>query len=113
MTDKKLWTVTMQTEVVVVAENEFEAEESAQAALREGDLDHSSVVQGMSYIPSGWNKNSIPWGDRSEEDPDRTLGQWIELGAAPEYQKSLAEAKKVEFRGFAELQSFQEDLDSK
>lgn len=83
---KQLFVVTLTREILVVADDAFEAQEMAQDAEREGDLEEPAAhAVEMSFLPGGWEMTSIPWGDRDETDPDRTVGKWIEMGAAPQY----------------------------
>jgi len=49
-----------------------------------------SHVRPMSYLPSDWDLDAIPFGNREKSDPDRSVGKWIELGAAPEYKTKVA-----------------------
>jgi len=88
---KRLFTVTIENEIVVLAENKEEAEEIAQDSL--GDLDSHSWdahATPMATLPAGWEADAIPYGPGVKDEPDRTVGTWIERGAAPEYTKLAA-----------------------
>lgn len=78
---KRLYVVTLSMEVVVVAEGPSEASRIAEVA----DIDFHSwdgdAVE-MRHLPGDWDLDCIPFGDA---DPERTVGQWIEAGAAPAY----------------------------
>lgn len=81
---KQLFVVQLTYEVVIVADDAAAAERISNTEhIDRGEAD--TVVRPLSYLPADWDKDSIPFGDRVEEDPDRTVGQWIELGAAPDY----------------------------
>ncbi len=84
---KKLYTVTISAEVVVVAEDSNEAREVAEEAIHElydWDLDDRP----LRYLPNGWELDAIPFGESPKDDPDRTIGKWIEAGAGEEYVKT-------------------------
>jgi len=88
---KKLYVVTISTEVVVAAHSQEEAEEVAASGI-EDTPDYSAVP--MTWLPHGWNPDCIVYGNNSEgEEVDRTIGEWFKLGAAPEY---VAIQKKLE-----------------
>ena len=83
---KQLFVVTMTTEILVVAEDAAEAEKLAQ---REPHVDWGEPdyhVTPMTYLPADWDGDSIPFGHRDEAEPDRTVDQWMALGAAPLYR---------------------------
>jgi hypothetical protein len=85
---KQLFIVSMTNEVIVVAEDVAEALRLAQ----DGDVEWSDCYYSaapMSYFPGDWDINCIPFGKRVEEDPDRTIGDWMKKGAAPEYDARL------------------------
>lgn len=85
--DKKLelYTVTIETEIVVLAESLEQAIGAAQKAHRDFDSSAFSYhANRMRYMPGDWS-DSIPYGERDEKEPDRTVEQWIALGAAPDY----------------------------
>ena len=83
---KKLFVVTIETEIVVAAETPEEAVEAADDAHR--DLDSYSFsrhAMEMTHLPADWDLDSIPYGAREEADPDRTIKNWIDAGAAEKY----------------------------
>lgn len=82
---KQLYVVEITTEIVVCAESEDEAEEFAQDDLREFD-DFSIRAHPMRYWPTHWDDKSIPYGHRDDVSPDRTVKEWMDMGAAPEYK---------------------------
>jgi hypothetical protein len=82
---KQLYNVELTREIVVLAESREEAERRALEADDDGDPDVHAHE--MTYYPGDWDDDCIPFGDRDDEDPDRTVGKWIELGAAPKLKK--------------------------
>lgn len=104
---KKLYTVMVEAEVVVLAENEEDAQDAAQEAIDDmGSYDLDYSVQPMLYLPCGWTGGEIPWGaqDDDSDEPERTVDAWIALGSAPELTKRMAEreAKKASEKGSTE-----------
>jgi hypothetical protein len=87
----KLYTVVLKHEIVVVAESESDAEDHARDAI--DDLDpqdcHTTATE-MRHLPVDWELSSIPYGESSSEDPDRTIKGWIDQGAGAAYQKLQA-----------------------
>lgn len=82
---KRLFTVTIETEILVVAESEAEAAKIAESDVEVEWHDSDYIARPMDHMPTGWDDKCIPFGDRLEEDPDRTVGKWMEAGAAPEF----------------------------
>jgi hypothetical protein len=80
---KQLFTVTVEHEIIVVADSADKAEDLA----READIDEEPDFHAtpLRYLPAEWEGDSIPYGDRDETEPDRTVKQWIDAGAAPQY----------------------------
>lgn len=90
MSEKRLYNVTIELEVVVIAGSDREAEQGARDAVQSGDIDvYDAAIhaQPMVYYPGGWEDDSIPFGDREDADPDRTIKKWIEMGAAPDLKE--------------------------
>lgn len=81
---KKLYTVTFEAEVVVVAESEKEAMENAEDAIGDITFEPSRASE-LDVFPDGWDEDSLPYGHQDSENPDRTIGQWIDLGAGPKF----------------------------
>ncbi len=79
---KRLYTVQIVTEVIVIAESCVHAEREA-AKIDLGDLHLSFRGASMSAFPAQWNGDDIPYGQEDPNDPDRTVDEWIERGAAP------------------------------
>lgn len=94
---KKLYTVDIEIETVVVADSQEEAEALAMEALQDIDtLGYWTEALPLRVLPDGWDGTSIPFGHHEKEDPDRTVDQWAEAGAAPEYlefQEKLAKTR--------------------
>lgn len=87
MSEKKLFVVKLWNEVVVVAEDENDAQSVAISSLR--DVDTSSFgahAAPMRRLPEDWEPSSIPYGNDSKTERDRTIQNWIDVGAAPEYK---------------------------
>jgi hypothetical protein len=94
--ERRLYVVTVESEVLVVARNREEAEKLAQDESFDFDGPDYHASE-MTYMPAVWDKDCLPYGLRDEKEPDRTVGEWIEAGAAPAY-KSLAEMRERQER---------------
>ena len=84
---KKLFTVRVWNEVVVVAEDEHDAQSIAISSLR--DVDASSFgahASPMQRLPEDWEPSVLPFGNDYKTERDRTIQNWIDIGAAPEYK---------------------------
>lgn len=82
----KLYVVAIETEIVVVADSEEEAEKIAMS--QQLDLDGWSYqARDLTDLPGSWDDTSIPFGYCESDDPDRTVGEWIARGAAPKLLK--------------------------
>lgn len=103
MSTRKLYVVSVEAEMLVVASS---AEEAKALAIQEGEFDFyddAYRADEMTHIPAGWDLDSIPFGLRDDADPDRTVRDWIEKhGAGPTYstllelqKRRLARAKPV------------------
>lgn len=91
---KKLYVVSIEVEVVVIADDEEDAREAASDALHEMDsFDHDYNVQPMRFLPGGWDGGEIPFGTRDDDDdgPEKDVNAWIAAGAAPELTRRMAE----------------------
>ena len=87
--DRKLFTVMIQTEIVVLAGDETLAEILAKHVVENEwscrNLRESSFkfqAQPMSHLPLGWDLNQFPE-DNTLEEPERTIRELIERGDAP------------------------------
>lgn len=90
----KLYTVVIEHEIVVVAESESEAVSHAREALDDIDpYDAGISATEMRHLPADWELSAIPFGDRSEDDPDRTIQGWIDQGAGVAYQKMVEDLR--------------------
>lgn len=101
---KRLFAVTITREVIVVADDLDDALVTGQHDIDDdGDPDVSATP--MVALPGDWELTSLPYGYRDPDDPDRTVGQWIHRGAAPEYTAFLnqLERTKLERAPFDEL----------
>lgn len=84
---KQLFTVVIETEVIVLAESEDKARRIAQNAMRV-DIDASTfdyTAGPMNGVPGGWDSSCLPYGSAN-----RSLGDLIADGAAPVYTKTLS-----------------------
>lgn len=82
----RLFVVTFSAEMVVVAEDAEGAREAADDARSEmSDRDYDIQAETMRHLPEDWGMESIPFGARAQDDAERSVARWIELGAAPEY----------------------------
>ena len=89
---KRLFTVQVTFEIVVVADDTASAKRHAAAeSIADFGPPEISVVP-LCYLPADWDEDSIPFGDEDSSEPDRTVGGWMMLGAAPDYD---ALAKKL------------------
>lgn len=87
----KLYTVTLETEVVVVAEDEEGAERAAADALSEmGSYDLCFSAQPLRFLPIGWDGKELPFPDPDLEIPEMDINGWIDAGAAPELTARMA-----------------------
>lgn len=87
MSGKKLFTVRLWNEVVVVAEDENDAQSVAISALRsEGMSSFGAHAAPMRRFPEDWEPSTIPYGNDGKAECDRTIQKWIDAGAAPEYK---------------------------
>lgn len=93
----KLYTVVLKHEIVVVAESESDAEDLAQDAIDDLYPQECSIsATEMEHLPADWELSSIPYGESSSEDPDRTIQGWIDQGAGVAYQGVLAQGTEEE-----------------
>lgn len=84
---KQLWTVEIETSVVVWAEDRKEAEQIAEHEFRQDFCDYYARPALSSGLPPAWD-TSRPYG--SEDDDDRTCLQIL----AEERERAAAEAEK-------------------
>jgi hypothetical protein len=81
---KKLYTVEIETTLVVVAASEAEAEAIARRVVRVDDgADVGAMASEMTRLPPDWDKECVPFGPAE----GRTIGQWIEASAASDPKK--------------------------
>lgn len=67
-------------------------------AERDALKERLDIERAERTMPSDWDGSEIPFGECDEDAPDRTVGEWIELGAAPEYtalRERLARAARA------------------
>jgi hypothetical protein len=111
----KLWSVTVEYDLLVVADSQFEAEIEAESASRdeaEPTLTHAQPFEKRqvapdrpaSYLyPPGWDDQCIPFGD---VEVQKTVGQWIALLE----EEARVAAEKAEFEK-NQLKLFEEKKD--
>ena len=68
----KIYKVTIEFETVIAAESAQDAENQAQSIIRDGDdectLNHAKEITALNQLPTGWNGECIPWGEKVIED---------------------------------------------
>jgi hypothetical protein len=91
---KKLFVVSTELEVVVLAETKEDAEKLVNheriSDLAQGDLGWHA--QPMMWMPGDWDTSCLPFGGDDNTDC-QTIGELIEEGAAPEYSAQLKSAR--------------------
>lgn len=90
----KPFVVTLETEVVVMAEDAKSAEKWAEKNFHKLNDDVSAhdfcySAARMTWYPAGWDKNCLPYGTTD----DKTIGEILENDE--EYQKKLRELKEI------------------
>lgn len=83
----QLYTVTISAEVAILAESEADARDFARDVDR-FDCEFDYDAQPMTYLPDGWEGTEIPFGHRDPEQPDATVDDWVERGAAPRLKRT-------------------------
>ncbi len=82
----KLFIVRIETEIVVAAEDADAAAHFAAGITQDLD-DYRIAATPMTRLPDGWTIDVAPWGYHElTENQDRTIDEWIDAGAAPEYK---------------------------
>lgn len=90
----KLYSVKVETEVIVLANDKAGAEGAAREAIHDmGAYDLDYDISPLRYLPFGWQGGELPWVDPDLEAPERTVDEWIEAGAAPELSERMAKRK--------------------
>lgn len=80
---EQLWIVTVQDEVVVLAESAEGAMRLAKKARRDGTLNpEPESAAPMTYMPGDWDSDCLPYGNGSDAD---SIGVLIKDGRAPKY----------------------------
>lgn len=74
----RIYNVTIETEIAVVADSPEEAEEIALEEMRDIDEWDASAAP-MTYLPGDWDADSIPFGYRDPAAPDRTIAGWLDV----------------------------------
>lgn len=74
----RLFTVTVETDLVVLAEDDADAEEIALRVAQDAD-EWDATVWHHVELPHGWDANCIPYGDGDPDAPDRTIGEWLTI----------------------------------
>lgn len=88
---KKLYTVTIEAEIVVLADSEEEAAEEAQDAMSElSSYDYDIHAMPMRYLPGGWDRKTLPFGT----EDDKTIQEWLDAGAGETFLKEQEEFKR-------------------
>jgi hypothetical protein len=87
---RRLYVVSVEAETIVLATSPEEARKFAAKDAEFTFYPEDFIAREMTHMPADWDEGALPYGLRDEADPDRTVGQWIEAGAAPTY-KTLRE----------------------
>jgi len=83
---KGLYIVTLEAEVVVLAESREDAMKIAdQISKFDFDLE-AGLGTDLTYLPGDWDEGCIPFG----ESEDKTIAEWVAAGAAPLYERCRA-----------------------
>jgi hypothetical protein len=92
---KRLFTVQIVHEIVVVADDASSAEKRmlVESINDFGPPEISAVP--LCCLPADWDEDSIPFGDEDPSEPDRTVGGWMKLGAAPDYEALRAKLART------------------
>ena len=79
---KKLYTVKLETEIVVVAESMIEAEDIGRASIHELGPDEIALATAslLRSLPGQWDENCCPYGDGH-----KSIKTLVSEGAASEY----------------------------
>lgn len=97
---KKLYTISVESEFVFASDSHDTREverEFRQALLRDfsmaDELEQGDVqVSKMAHLPGDYTREALPWeGERADDEPELTIGEMIDAGAAPEYTKRAGE----------------------
>jgi hypothetical protein len=89
MSEKRLWVVSIETEIVVYAEDEEAAKMVGERTLRESPHDiglEALFVKPLDHLPIGWDETCLPWSDVPMEE-EQSIGQLVKRGAAPEWKR--------------------------
>jgi hypothetical protein len=78
---KKLWTVEVTNEIVVLAESREDAEREARKVSRL-DMTPDYFASEMLSIPSGWHDEDVPYGEH-----EKTIDECIADGCAPRLRR--------------------------
>lgn len=88
---KKLFVVTTEVELIILAEDRAEAEKVADSAMARdyGVTPGSWTAQPMTYIPGDWDTACVPFEKNKYDGNDNllTIAELIEQGHAPEYRR--------------------------
>jgi hypothetical protein len=87
---ERLWVVTVEHEVVVLASDEDSACDCAEEVVQSGDAEQPHVyAEPMRYLPGDWDTDSLPFcADGVDCEDGETIAVLIARGHAPEYKKS-------------------------
>jgi len=89
---RRLYTVTLSLELVVIAETEADAQRVALDVVTSGECmeePEPTDAAELSYLPGGYDLDCLPYGG----DRDETIGELIEQGAAPGYSARMRAAR--------------------
>jgi|GEM_PF-6810317 len=83
---KRIYSVEISLTVMVCAESGKKAEEHARRWLSDivSQENHNANITAHCEVtnPADDEAAGIPWGDSDDDDPDRTVGEWVALAKA-------------------------------
>ncbi len=86
----KLYTVTVSSDIVVIANSPEEAERIAETDVDYFDMQLTAAASAY-FLPYGWDEDSIPFG---KQDDDKTISEWKEEMKQAQLEAEFA-AKQV------------------
>lgn len=88
---KKLWSVEIVQDVVVLAETQEEAEKQARHAVNGPFSDFYFEAQELTSLPPEWDETCLPYAGEGS----KSIADYEREGAAPEYTKAKERMAKV------------------
>lgn len=99
MTTKRLFNVTIETEIVVLADSKEQAEKIAVRVSKDylTSYDYYTHASVLTYLPADTTESDCPFADKytDVDENGKTIGDWLKDGAAPEYMEAFDALKKI------------------